>query len=77
MKASEYRVHYGSHRVTENTAPRTYTSQRAAILAARELAQSHGDTIDTIIVTTGEYELRREVYRLHRDTDGWHAVASH
>jgi hypothetical protein len=72
-----YRVHYGGHRVTENTALRTYTSQRAAIRAAHRLAQSHGDTIDTITVTTGAYELRREVYRLHRDTDGWHAVASH
>jgi predicted ABC-type ATPase len=70
-----YRVHYGGHRVPENTAPRTYTSQRAAIRAARELAQSYGDTIDTITVTTGEYELQREVYRLHRDIDGWHAVA--
>lgn len=72
-----YTIHYGGHRVAENTTARTYTSQRAAIRAARELAQSYGDTIDTITVTTGEYELQREVYRLHRDTDGWHSVASH
>ncbi len=72
-----YDVHYGGHRMPENTAPRTYTSQRAARVAARELAEAYGDTIDTVIVTTGAYELQREVYRLHRDIDGWHAVASH
>jgi hypothetical protein len=72
-----YNIHYGGHRVPENSAPRTYTSQRAARVAARELTQSHGDTIDTVTVTTGAYELQREVYRLHRDIDGWHAVASH
>lgn len=67
-----YRVHYGGHRVTENTAPRTYTSQRAAIRAAHQLAEIYGDTIDTITVTAGEYELQREVYRLHRDSIGWY-----
>jgi hypothetical protein len=72
-----YTIHYGGHRLPENTAPRTYTSQRAARIAARALAEGYGDTIDTVIVTAGAYELQREVYRLHRDTDGWHAVASH
>ena len=72
-----YTIHYGGHRTPENSAPRTYTSQRAAIRAARELAEAYGDTIDTVTVTTGAYELQREVYRLHRDGSGWHAVASH
>ena len=74
---SNYYIHYGGHRMPENAAPRTYTSQRAAVRAARELAEGYGDTIDVITVTTGEYELQREVYRLHRDGSGWHAVASH
>jgi len=72
LMGDRYEIWYGQN-CTENLQG-SYATFKAARTAARHLTRAHGSTINRVVMTTGQGELRREVYRLTLRNGTWRNV---